>query len=105
MASRYIDPTSIALDPTSIIIAVAAVNPRKPGTRGHAFFPRYAVGTTVGELLTAAKRDKVGDAPAHLRWDLSRGAVIVSKFGRVDRTVVDPTAFDDTAITAAILGA
>lgn len=104
MASRYIDPNTIALDPTSIILAVAATNPRKPGTRGHAFFPRYEVGTTVGDLLAAAKRDKIGDAPAHLRWDVSRGAVVISKFGRVASKVVDETAFDDSAVTAAVLG-
>jgi len=94
MASKYVDPNTITLDPSAMISYVCAANPRKEGTRGHAFFPRYAIGLTVGDLLACAKKDKVGDAPAHLRWDLSRGAV----------RLADMTAFDDSAVTSAILG-
>ncbi len=73
--SKYVNPDLIALNNSMIISFVRETNPRKEGTRGHRFFSRYAVGLTVGQLLASAKADKVGDAPAHIRWDLSRGAI------------------------------
>jgi hypothetical protein len=75
MASKYCNPDRIKLDRDAKIVFVADANPRKIGTRGYAFWPRYAVGLTIGELLDSAKNDKLNDAPGHLRWDLSRGAV------------------------------
>src|SRR5260221_5530535 len=88
MPSRYIDPTSITLDPTSIISFVVATNPRKAGTRGHAFYPRYTVGHSIRQILAAAKRDHVGDAPAHIRWDLSRGTIRVDNQTAVRTAVI-----------------
>lgn len=77
MASRFINPDSIILDPNARIVRVDQINPRKPGTRGYYFYPRIVatIGQTVGDLLDAARRDGIGDGPAHIRYDISRGRV------------------------------
>lgn len=89
--SKQIDPNTIVLDNAATIVTINA-NPHKAGARSHAFFDRYAVGTTVGAVIAAAKADKIPGSHAewYLRCDIARAAVVTD--AGVNATRVRPRA-------------
>lgn len=103
MTSHYPDPRTIDLSAmlTAKLTHVNAANPRKAGTRGHAFWSRYALGVSIGDLITAAHTDHVTDAAGHIRWDLSRGAIHVDEYdaavGEYVPATVTSTGLPETA--------
>lgn len=68
------------LNPNHVIHVLVAANPKRPGTKSHAYWGLYKTGQTVAEFAEAHKKANAGFTPgAVLAWDAhpKRGFIAV----------------------------